>query len=60
MVMLWIALIDNQNATLKRIYYKSQDNITLMPANSALSPQVYSKERVQIQGIIVGLLRLKV
>lgn len=55
-----VALIDNQNATLKRIYYKSQDDITLMPANSALSPQVYSKKRVQIQGIFVGLLRLKV
>lgn len=55
-----VALIDNQNATLKRIHYTSREDIALLPANAELLPQVYSKNRVQIQGIFVGLLRLKV
>jgi repressor LexA len=52
-----VALIDNQDATLKRISYKLQDKITLLPANSKLKPQVYPASRVQIQGIFIGLLR---
>lgn len=54
-----VALIDNQNATLKRIRYQSKDDIILLPANAALLPQIYARSRVQIQGIFVGLLRLK-
>lgn len=54
-----VALVDNQYATLKRIYYKKQDKtIVLSPANSAFTPQVYPASRVSIQGIFVGLCRL--
>lgn len=53
-----IALIDQQEATLKRIQYNPDAMITLMPANSSLTPMTYDTERVQIQGIYVGLLRL--
>lgn len=53
-----VALIDNQEATLKRICFQTKDKITLLPANSALKPQVYPSHRVQIQGIFIGLLRL--
>jgi repressor LexA len=53
-----VALIDNQNATLKRIHYQPPHQIELLPANKNLKPQVYAANRVQIQGIFVALLRL--
>lgn len=53
-----VALIDHQTATLKRIHYESPEKIMLIPANSQLTPQVYAANRITIQGIFVGLLRL--
>ncbi|MCW5590269.1 MAG: transcriptional repressor LexA [Legionellales bacterium] len=53
-----VALIDNQDATLKRIHYNADNTITLIPANSELSPITYAASRVSVQGIFVGLLRL--
>lgn len=52
-----VALIDSQEVTLKRIHYNPDDTITLFPANSNHQPMTYSKERVQIQGIYIGLIR---
>lgn len=54
-----VALIEEQEATLKRLSYKIQDRITLMPANPALKPKAYLPQHVRIQGVFVGLLRLK-
>jgi repressor LexA len=54
-----VALIDEQDATLKRISYKIQDRVTLIPANPALKPKAYLPHRVQVQGVFAGLLRLK-
>lgn len=54
-----VALIDEQDATLKRLSYKIQDRITLIPANPALKPKAYLPHRVQVQGVFAGLLRLK-
>jgi repressor LexA len=54
-----VALIDNLEATLKRISYQISDRITLIPANAALKPKAYLSHRVQIQGVFVGLLRLR-
>jgi repressor LexA len=54
-----VALIDGQEATLKRLSYKPEHSITLIPANSSLQSTSYPRERVQIQGLFVGLLRLK-
>lgn len=53
-----VALIDQCNATLKRISYKVQGMITLIPANSELKPRAYSPERIHIQGVYVGLIRM--
>ncbi|MES2218327.1 MAG: transcriptional repressor LexA [Pseudomonadota bacterium] len=53
-----VALIDNENATLKRIHFKPAGKITLTPANASLQPQTYLAHRVQVQGIFIGLLRL--
>lgn len=54
-----VALIDQQEATLKRLSYKIKDHITLVPANANLKPKAYLPQRVQIQGVFMGLLRLK-
>jgi repressor LexA len=53
-----VALIDNENATLKRINFKPAGKVTLIPANVDHQPQIYEAERVQVQGLLVGLLRL--
>lgn len=51
-----VALIDNQDATLKRIEQK-RNEVILHPANSAMRPMHYDKGRVTIQGVMVGLMR---
>lgn len=53
-----VALIDGQEATLKRVSYQIHDRVTLIPANAQLKPKAYLPQRVQIQGIYVGLVRL--
>ncbi len=52
-----VALIDRQEATLKRLKRRTDGNIMLIAANSAIPPMIYSAERVTIQGIVVGQLR---
>ncbi len=53
-----VALIDGQETTLKRIHFKPTHNtITLIPENSQYQAQEYSSERIQIQGIYIGLIR---
>lgn len=54
-----VALIDKQVATLKRFHQKNNSKIvTLFPSNPALLPMEYEAERIEIQGIYVGLLRI--
>ena len=52
-----IALIDQEEATLKRIKNNQDGSVTLIPANSSMQPFRYSAERVSIQGRIVGQFR---
>ncbi|MEA1888698.1 MAG: transcriptional repressor LexA [Pseudomonadota bacterium] len=52
-----IALIDQEEATLKRLKNNQDGSITLIPANAAMQPFRYSAERVTIQGRIVGQFR---
>lgn len=51
-----VALIDGHEATVKKFYHEGT-HIRLQPANSAMAPQIYEPQRVQIQGVVVGLLR---
>tara|TARA_A100001011_G_C14220605_1_gene804151 strand:- start:56 stop:754 length:699 start_codon:yes stop_codon:yes gene_type:complete len=51
-----VALIDNKEATLKRLRKKG-DTIALEPANASHETQIYGPERVKIQGKLVGLIR---
>ncbi len=51
-----VALIDEEEATLKTLYKKGPD-IKLKPSNRDYKTQVYAANRVRIQGRLVGLLR---
>lgn len=53
-----VALIDNQEATLKRIKIQTNGNVVLTPANAALKPMIYEAHRVRVQGVFVGLIRM--
>lgn len=52
-----VALIDRGEATLKRLR-KHGDRVELIPANRALAPMIYPADRVHIQGVVVGQVRL--
>ncbi|MGD8784654.1 MAG: transcriptional repressor LexA [Thioalkalispiraceae bacterium] len=52
-----VALIDDQEATLKRFRKLNDNKIKLIPENSQMQPMVYDAQRVQIQGVLVGQLR---
>jgi len=47
-----VALIDNQEATLKRFYRNENGSVSLFPANAAYSPMVYGGERREIMAFV--------
>ena len=49
-----VALVDGQEATLKR-FYREQNRIRLEPANSTMKP-IYS-DNVDIMGVVIGVVR---
>ncbi len=51
-----VALVDKTEATLKKLK-KTSSKIVLMPSNDLYQAQSYDPARVQIQGILVGLMR---
>lgn len=51
-----VALIDGQEATLKR-FYRDGNRVTLQPANPEMTPLTVPASRVRIQGVVVGLMR---
>jgi repressor LexA len=51
-----VALIDNEEATLKRLRRKG-GAVALEPANKSYETRIFPPERVTIQGRLVGLLR---
>lgn len=52
-----VALIDQMEATLKRIYRHADGSVTLQPANTSMDPMRYQGDRVAIQGVVVGQFR---
>ena len=52
-----IALVGGENATLKKLYRERGGKVRLQPANSRLSPLVFDAEDVQVQGVVIGVLR---
>lgn len=52
-----VALVDGENATVKTFHREPGNRIRLQPANQALEPMVFDAHRVQVQGIVVGVIR---
>ena len=52
-----VALIDNNEATLKRLKKKGKQ-VELIPDNQSMTPMVYSADRINIQGVVVGQARM--
>jgi repressor LexA len=52
-----VALIDDQEATLKRLRRRNDGSIMLIAENPNIPPMIYSAERVRIQGVVVAQLR---
>ncbi|MCA1583765.1 MAG: transcriptional repressor LexA [Acidobacteria bacterium] len=51
-----IALVQGQDVTLKK-FYRESGRVRLQPANPALQPILVDPDGVQIQGIVVGVMR---
>lgn len=51
------ALIDDEEATLKRFRRTTGGEILLLPENADMAPLHYAPERVRIQGVLVAQLR---
>lgn len=52
-----VALISNKEATLKRLQNNQDGTVTLLPANRTMVPMTYVADEVQIQGVLISLLR---
>jgi repressor LexA len=51
-----VALVRRDDVTLKRIYSQGP-NVKLVPANPNLEPMLFPAEDVEVQGVVVGLVR---
>lgn len=55
-----VCLVNNEEATLKRVMVDKEDGIiTLIPSNPNMEAMEYPVNQVKIQGVYLGLLRLK-
>lgn len=52
-----VAALVNGEATLKRFYREPEGQVRLQPSNARLAPIRVPEEEVQVQGIVVGLMR---
>jgi len=52
-----VALIDGEEATLKRLQRHGDGSITLIAENPEMPPMHYAAERVAVQGVVISLLR---
>jgi len=51
-----IALLGGHDATLKK-FYREHDTVRLQPANATMQPIMVPADQVQIQGVVVGVMR---
>src|SRR5262245_5976300 len=52
-----IALVDGENATLKKLYRGGGGMVRLQPANARLKPIYVDQDRLRVQGVVIGVLR---
>ena len=51
-----IALVGGQDATLKK-FYRENGKVRLQPANPTMQPIMVDPDQVQVQGVVVGVMR---
>ncbi len=51
-----IALLEGAEVTLKK-FYRENGHIRLQPANEAIAPLIVAADAVQVQGVVVGVMR---
>jgi repressor LexA len=51
-----VALVDNENATLKRLFQEGSQ-VRLQPANASIAPMVFDASRIKVQGVVVAVMR---
>lgn len=51
-----VALVEGESVTVKK-FYPEGEMIRLQPANSALAPIMVRADQVQVQGVVIGLMR---
>ena len=51
-----VALLSGSEVTLKK-FYKEQDHVRLQPANPTMAPIVVPAAEVQVQGVVIGVMR---
>jgi repressor LexA len=52
-----VALVHEEGATVKKFYRERDGRVRLQPANPTMLPMYFPGEAVQIQGIVVGVIR---
>ena len=52
-----VALVDGNEATLKRFYRERDGRLRLQPANSSMAPIFMQQGELEIQGRVIGVLR---
>jgi len=52
-----VALVGGESATVKKFYRERDGRIRLQPANPTMQPMYFRADEVQIQGIVVGVIR---
>ena len=52
-----IAMLNGSSATVKKFYREKDGQVRLQPANPTMEPMYFPAELVQIQGIVVGVIR---
>jgi repressor LexA len=52
-----IALLEGQNATLKKLFRERGGRVRLQPANARMKPILVDADDVDIQGVVIGVLR---
>ena len=51
-----IALLEGAEVTLKK-FYRENGHIRLQPANDAVAPIIVRADKVQVQGVVIGVMR---
>lgn len=52
-----VALVHGDSATVKKFYREKDGRIRLQPANATMEPMYFPAEEVQIQGIVIAVIR---